>query len=187
MSKVLSTSSTSSNFQGIFYAAMKEYEKKTKKDLLAHPLIGQLQPCNTPADILTVLRGQVQQFDKSTSGVEKWTKWLNPTVNVLVALSGALGEGVGLVSFIWTILLFSTFDIALPGIFTCESDFRWCWRAPFGTYHRRSPYSDCSHTELYRRQRTSLRAEIRSLISSIALKASSDGLKLIPKCRQRMR
>ena len=102
MSKVPSTSSTSSNFQSIFYAAMKEYEKKTKKDLLAHPLIGQLQPCNTPDDILAVLRGQVQQFDKSMSGVEKWTKWLNPTVNVLVALSGALGEGVGLVSLIWT-------------------------------------------------------------------------------------
>ena len=84
---------------------MKEYEKKTKKDLLAHPLIGQLQPCNTSADILTVLRGQVQQFEKSTSGVEKWTKWLNPTVNVLVALSEALGEGVGLVGLIWTILL----------------------------------------------------------------------------------
>src|SRR5882762_105164 len=97
MSKVPSTSSTSSNFQGIFYAAIKEYEKKTKKDLLAHPLIGQLQPCTTPADILTVLRGQVQHLDKSTGGgVDKWTKWLGPTVNVLVALSGALGEGVGL-------------------------------------------------------------------------------------------
>ncbi len=106
MSKVPSTSSTSSNFQGIFYAAIKEYEKKTKKDLLAHPLIGQLQPCTTPADILTVLRGQVQQLDKSTGGgVDKWTKWLGPTVNVLVALSGALGEGVGLVSLIWTTLL----------------------------------------------------------------------------------
>ena len=109
MSKVPSTSSSSSNFQGIFYAAMKEYEKKTKKDLLAHPLIGQLQPCNTPADILTVLRGQVQQFDNSTSGVEKWTKWLNPTVNVLIALSGALGEGVGLVSLIWTTPIWPTF------------------------------------------------------------------------------
>src|SRR6267378_4502205 len=104
MSKVPSTSSTSSNFQGIFYAAIKEYEKKTKKDLLAHPLIGQLQPCTTPADILTVLRGQ--HLDKSTGGgVDKWTKWLGPTVNVLVALSGALGEGVGLVSLIWTTLL----------------------------------------------------------------------------------
>ncbi len=88
---------------------MKEYEKKTKKDLLAHPLIGQLQPCNTAADVLTVLRCQVQQFEESTAGVEKWTKWLNPTVNVLFALSVALGEGVGLVNLIWTILLRPTF------------------------------------------------------------------------------
>ncbi len=109
MSQLPSIASSSSNFQGIFCAAMKEYEKKTKKDLLAHPVTGQLQPCNTPADILAVLRDQVQQFEKSTSGVEKWTKWLNPTVNVLVALSGALGEGVGLVSLIWTTLLRATF------------------------------------------------------------------------------
>ncbi len=87
---------------------MKEYKKKTKKDLLEHPLIGQLQPCNTPADILAVLHGQIQQFEQSTSGIEKWTKWLNPTVNVLVALSGALGEGVGLVSLVWTTPLGST-------------------------------------------------------------------------------
>src|SRR6266404_101369 len=105
MSQVTPAPSSSSNFQVIFYAAMKEYEKKTKKDLLAHPLIGQLQPCNTAADVLTVLRCQVQQFEESTAGVEKWTKWLNPTVNVLFALSVALGEGVGLVNLIWTILL----------------------------------------------------------------------------------
>src|SRR6266404_411062 len=78
-------------------------------------------------------------------------------------------------------------DIALLGILTCESDFRWCWCPPFGTDRPRSPYSDRSHTGLYRRQRMLLRAEIRSSISSTALKASSDGLKFIPKCRRRTR
>src|SRR6266404_7577960 len=78
-------------------------------------------------------------------------------------------------------------DIALLGILTSESDFRWCWCPPFGTNRPRSPVSDRSHTELYRQQRTSLRAEIRFLISSVALKASSNGLKLISKCQQRMR
>ncbi|KAH9166811.1 hypothetical protein EDB89DRAFT_2101116, partial [Lactarius sanguifluus] len=92
-----STASSSSNFQTIFYASMKEYKKKTKKDLLEHPLMGQLQTCNSPADILAVLRTQVQQFEQSTSGDDKLTKWLNPTVNVLYAFSAALGEGVGLV------------------------------------------------------------------------------------------
>ncbi len=87
---------------------MKEYEKKTKKDLLAHPLMTELQPCDTPADILNVLRGQVQQFEQSTSAVDKWVKWLNPAVNVLYAFSGVLGEGVGIVSVLRIIFPRST-------------------------------------------------------------------------------
>ncbi|KAI9431382.1 hypothetical protein H4582DRAFT_2103027 [Lactarius indigo] len=96
MSQTPSTSS-SPNFQAVFSASIKEYEKKTKKDLLLHPLMAQLQTCNSPADILAVLRTQVQQFEQSTSGDDKMTKWLIPTVNVLYAFSTALGEGVGLV------------------------------------------------------------------------------------------
>ena len=108
MSKTPPTTS-SSNFQAIFYASMKEYEKKTKKDLLAHPLMAQLQTCSSPTDILAVLRTQVQQFEQSTSGGDKLTKWLIPTVNVLYAFSGVLGASVGMVSSITKILLRSTF------------------------------------------------------------------------------
>ncbi|KAH9001948.1 hypothetical protein EDB83DRAFT_2324510 [Lactarius deliciosus] len=92
------TPSSSSNLQAIFNDSIKEYRKKTKKDLLLHPLMGQLQTCNSPADILAVLRTQVQQFEESTSGDDKLTKWLNPTVNVLYAFSAVLGEGVGLIT-----------------------------------------------------------------------------------------
>ena len=84
---------------------MKEYEKKTKKDLLTHPLMAQLQTCNSPTDILAVLRAQVQQFEQSTRDDDKFTRWLNPTVNVLYAFSGVLGAGVGLVKFIRTVIL----------------------------------------------------------------------------------
>ena len=122
---------------------MKGYKKKTGKDLLEHPLMDQLQSCNSPADILSVLRGQVQQ---STSGIDKWTKWLIPTVNVLYAFSGAIGEGVGLVSITRTILLRS--DILYLGILTCESDFRWCWGPPFGIDRPESLYSNHSDTGL---------------------------------------
>ncbi|KAH9009445.1 hypothetical protein EDB84DRAFT_1195860 [Lactarius hengduanensis] len=97
MSQTPSSSSSSSNLQAIFNTSIKEYQKKTKKDILLHPLMGQLQTCNSPADILAVLRTQVQQFEQSTSGDNKMTRWLIPTVNVLYAFSGALGEGVGLV------------------------------------------------------------------------------------------
>jgi hypothetical protein len=108
MSQTPPTASSSSDFQAIFDASMKEYKKKTKKDLLAHPLMAPLQTCNSPTDILAVLRTQVQQFEQSTAGDEKLTKWLTPTVNVLYAFSGVLGAGVGLVSSTLTILLRST-------------------------------------------------------------------------------
>jgi hypothetical protein len=76
---------------------MKEYERKTMKDLITHPLMAQLQSCDSPTDILAVLRTHVQLFDQSTRGDDKLTRWLNPTVNVLYAFSSTLGAGVGLV------------------------------------------------------------------------------------------
>ncbi|KAI9449924.1 hypothetical protein BJY52DRAFT_212033 [Lactarius psammicola] len=97
MSQTLSTTLSPSNFQAIFDASLRAYQKKTKKDLLAHPLMAELQTCNSPIDILAVLRTQVQQFEQSTRGDDKITRWLNPTVNVLYAFSTVLGEGVGLV------------------------------------------------------------------------------------------
>jgi hypothetical protein len=105
MSQTLPTASSSSNLQAIFDASFKAYKKKTKKDLLAHPLIAQLQTCNSPTDVLDILRTQVQQIEQSTSGDDRLTKWLIPTVNVLYAFSGVIGAGVGLVNSILTILL----------------------------------------------------------------------------------
>ncbi|KAH8979076.1 hypothetical protein EDB92DRAFT_2074122, partial [Lactarius akahatsu] len=97
MSQAPSTSMSSSNFQSIFNAALKAYEKKTKKDLLAHPLAAQLQACNSPADILLVLQDKVKEFDQSRSADERLSRWLDPTIEVLYAFSATLGEGVGLI------------------------------------------------------------------------------------------
>jgi hypothetical protein len=93
------TATSSSNFQLIFNNALKAYEKRTKKDLLAHPLAAELQICNSPSAILAILHQQVQGLDPSPSGDDRWTKWLDPTVNVLHTLSETLGEGASLVSF----------------------------------------------------------------------------------------
>ena len=107
MSKTIPTASSSSSsyLQAIFEASLKAYEEKTKKNLLAHPLMAQFQTCNSPTDILAVLRTQVQRSEQSASGDDKLTKWLNPTVNVLYAFSSALGASVGLVNSILTTLL----------------------------------------------------------------------------------
>ena len=92
------TASSSNNFQLIFNDALKVYEKRTKKDLLAHPLASQLQACDSPAAILAILQQQVQGLDQSRSGGDRWTKLLDPTINVLYTFSATLGEGVGMVS-----------------------------------------------------------------------------------------
>src|SRR6266576_3914044 len=93
------TATSSTNFQLIFNNALKAYEKRTKNDLLAHPLAAELQNCNSPSAILAVLHKQVQGLDQSQSNDDRWTKWLDPTVNVLYMLSETLGEGISLVSF----------------------------------------------------------------------------------------
>jgi hypothetical protein len=90
--------STSSNFQLILDNALKAYKKRTKKDLLKHPLADRLQACDSPSSILTVLQEQVQELDESQRSNERLTKWLDPTVNVLHAFSETLGESIGLVS-----------------------------------------------------------------------------------------
>ena len=97
MSHTRSTSTLSSNFQLIFNNALKAYERRTKKDLLAHPLAAQLQTCDSHSSILIVLQQQVQDLNQSQSSDEKLTKWLDPTVKVLYTLSETLGDGVSLV------------------------------------------------------------------------------------------
>jgi hypothetical protein len=98
MSQVHPIASSSSNFQSVFNTALEAYEKKTKCKLLTHPLATQLQSCNSPIAILSVLQDLVQKFDRRRSSDKRLTDWLNPTVNVLYAFSGFIGQGVGLVS-----------------------------------------------------------------------------------------
>ncbi|KAI9443877.1 hypothetical protein H4582DRAFT_1807187, partial [Lactarius indigo] len=99
-SKTPATTPSSSNFKLIFEKAIKEYNKKTKRDLTAHPIATQLQPCDSPAAILTILQEQVDQFKQSRTADERLHKWLNPTINVLYAFSQTLGEGI-VISFIY--------------------------------------------------------------------------------------
>ena len=98
-SQIPSTSSDFTNFETIFAAALNEYKKQTKRDISSHPLAAQLQSCDSPGAILAVLRARVQKSEQSpnANSDEKWMKWVDPTVNVLFALSATLGNSVGLV------------------------------------------------------------------------------------------
>ncbi|KAH9035898.1 hypothetical protein EDB85DRAFT_820998 [Lactarius pseudohatsudake] len=159
-----STSTSSSNFQSIFNAALKAYEKKTKKDLLAHPLAAQLQACNSPADILLVLQGKVKELDQSRSADERLSRWLNPTIDVLYAFSATLGEGVGLV-FSPAKVIFAGAGVLLlvsSLIGLCGGD---------------------SYEEAYHRRPKMLKlVKTPSSISSSVSRTSSSASSLIPQC-----
>jgi hypothetical protein len=95
MSHSSSTAASSPNFQQVINDALKLYKRRTRNDLLNHPLASKLQVCDSPAAILTVLHQQVEGPDDSRS---RRTKWLVPTVKVLYTLSATLEERAGLVS-----------------------------------------------------------------------------------------
>ena len=89
--------SSSTNFQLIINNTLDKYKKHTKKDLLTYPLAAQLQLCNSPSAILEVLQQHVQELDQSRSSDERWSRWLDPTVNILYSLSSTVAVSVGLV------------------------------------------------------------------------------------------
>ncbi len=98
MSAAPSTSTSQSNFASIFNAALESYKRKTKQDLPSHPLFMNLQSCNSPEAVLTVLQEQVPAFNQSQNDDEGLTKWVTPTVNVLSSVSGIVGQRIGVVS-----------------------------------------------------------------------------------------
>jgi hypothetical protein len=125
MSQTTSTAEASSRFQALFQAALKSYQKQTKSDLLAHPLHSQLQSCDSTAVIVAILQDQVQELDKSRSGDERLTRWLNPTVNVLSAFSATVSGGVSLASLhsYANVFLEASSYVYFLGIFACKCDF----------------------------------------------------------------
>ena len=117
-------SSSSSNFQSVFNAALEEYEKKTKCKLISHPLAAQLQSCVSPIAIQSVLQDLIHQFDHRRSSDQRLTNWLNPTVNVLLAFSDFIGQGVGLVSLHLAIFL----ELVIRSSFSRYFHLRmWCF------------------------------------------------------------
>jgi len=121
---IASSSSSFPNFQSVFNAALEAYEKKTKYKLLSHPLANQLQSCDTPIAILSVLQDLIQQFDHRRRSDEKLTNWLNPTVNVLYAFSDFISQGVSLVSLHLAVILESVIRSSFVRYFHLRM---WCF------------------------------------------------------------
>ena len=98
MSQTLSPTNSPSNYQPIFDSALEAYKNKTGKDLTSDPLLCRLESCQTPDDILVILRERVSGFDHHSSSSDGLKKFLNPAVNVLYTFSTIIGASPGLVS-----------------------------------------------------------------------------------------
>ena len=94
----MSRSSSTPNFQPVLDRALKEYKRKTRKELITDPLAEEITSCDSPEAILTVLRGKANELNQSQNSDDRLTKWLTPTVNVVNALSTTLCGGVGMVN-----------------------------------------------------------------------------------------
>jgi len=130
--------SSSSNFQTIFNASLQAYENKTKNKLLDHPLTTQLQSCDSPIAVLSVLQDLIQQFDQRHASDERLKSWLDPTVNVLYSFSATLSEGVGLVSITSLSLYDLHPDHYLSGFLTYQNNICWYWCPSVGERPHRS-------------------------------------------------
>ena len=86
-----------SQFQAIFDAALKEYSKKTGKDIVTDPITVKLRSCTSPDAVLNVLQEGAQAFNDFRNGNRKvqLMKKLKPTVDVLHALSISDSEVLG--------------------------------------------------------------------------------------------
>jgi hypothetical protein len=97
---------SSSQFQGLFDAALNEYSQKTGKHIPTHPLTARLQNCDSSDTVLGILQEQAQVFNQYRNGdwMIQLMRRLKPTVDILLGLStsGAFGEGIGLVRLIRT-------------------------------------------------------------------------------------
>jgi hypothetical protein len=87
-----STSTSTSNFQSIFDAALSDYSKQTGIDLATHTLAQDLQNFHSPDVFLDLLQDRAKQFQAYRDGNRKLINCLKPVVQVLHTLSGILAQ-----------------------------------------------------------------------------------------------
>jgi fungal STAND N-terminal Goodbye domain len=113
MSSTTSTTTSPHNFQLIVDAALDEYTKQTGVDLAQNPLAHKLQHTDSSDGVLKLFQEREKEFKEYRDRNRKFINLLKPTVQVLHALSGPLGESISLVSCTSFILLTSLFDYYL--------------------------------------------------------------------------
>jgi fungal STAND N-terminal Goodbye domain len=93
-----STTTSPHNFQIILDAALDEYTKQTGVDLAQNPFAHKLQHIDSSDGVLKLFQEREREFKEYRDRNRKMINLLKPTVQVLHALSGPLGESINLVS-----------------------------------------------------------------------------------------
>jgi hypothetical protein len=90
---------SSSSFQELFSAALRDFEGQTGTRLVEHPFAKQLETCDSVDSITAILQEQAQIFRKFRGDDGKIMKSVKSSVDVLytLSISTVLGEGIGLV------------------------------------------------------------------------------------------
>jgi hypothetical protein len=101
--------SGSAHFQAVFNSALEAYEKKTGVQLAQYPLAMELQNSDCVDSIVTLLRGQAQDFRHS----EKIMKSINTIVSILTPLSlvAFVPDTVGLVRQMTLMVCFASLNV----------------------------------------------------------------------------
>jgi hypothetical protein len=84
------------SFQGLFSAALQDYEIQTRTSLVDHPFAKQVGSCDSVDSIIAILQEQAQIFREFRGDDGKFLKSLKYSVNILYTLSITF-EGIGLV------------------------------------------------------------------------------------------
>jgi hypothetical protein len=92
-------SSLSSSVRILFDAALQDYEDKTGKTLIDHPIAKKLETCKSVDSIASILREEAQSFREFRENEGRLMKVLRSSVDVLCApsISSALNEAIGFV------------------------------------------------------------------------------------------
>ncbi|OCH94796.1 hypothetical protein OBBRIDRAFT_746651, partial [Obba rivulosa] len=85
---------SSSEFDELIAAALKEYKQQTCADLDTHPLATKLEECHTVDDVVAIVHDEGHAFEASQKGA--LMRHLKPIVSILLSVNETLGEGVSL-------------------------------------------------------------------------------------------
>lgn len=92
------TTPSPSNFRLIIDAALDEYTNQTGIVLTQNPFAHKIQQSDSPDHVVALFQEREKEFTDYRNRNRNLINFIKPTVQVLHALSGTLGEAISLVS-----------------------------------------------------------------------------------------